>query len=122
MRFYGFGFFYRFPDFDRFPDFEPQIRVDRGVPREVILASPLAGAALSDHPLGRVDRIGGIEIRVSEHVPNLELYEPAYTRPLWKRILEGRMLDLREWEEGQVFLLGDSFRPEANAVLRGFRP
>lgn len=65
-------------------------------------------------------KIAGIPIIVSPYVPKLELFEEAYTRPLIVKLLHGRTVDIRTWEEDQVFLLGGDYwaSPESVAVIR----
>lgn len=65
--------------------------------------------------------IFGIPVILSEWVPKAEHYEADYSRPLIRRLLEGRTVDLREWETDQVFLIGDRYvvHPERCGVIRG---
>lgn len=65
-------------------------------------------------------RIAGIPIIVSPYVPKIECFEEEYSRPLIVKMLHGRTVDIRTWEEDQLFLLGGSFwsSPEACAVIR----
>jgi hypothetical protein len=66
----------------------------------------------------------GIPIITSPYVPKVERFEVDYSRPLLRRLLEGRTVDLREWEEDQIFLMPGGgpnliMRPEMYAVIRG---
>ncbi len=68
--------------------------------------------------------IFGIPIVTSPYVPKAEHYEADYSRPLFRRLLEGRTVDLREWETDQVFLIAGDYvmSPETCAVLQGLEP
>ena len=63
----------------------------------------------------------GIPIVTSPYVPKVERYEADYSRPLIRRLIEGRTVDLREWEEdGELLWFGGSLvmRPETYERLR----
>ncbi len=61
-----------------------------------------------------------IPILTSPYVPKAECFEPSYSRPLIRRLFAGRTVDLREWEEDQIFLIGGDYimRPETCGVIR----
>ena len=73
--------------------------------------------------------IFGIPVVLSEFVPKAPRYEIDYSRPLVVRWLRGRMVDVRMWEEDQVFVFGGDqapvlnrglvMRPETFGVIRG---
>lgn len=70
------------------------------------------------------DPIAGIPIVTSPYVPKYERFEVDYSRPLIVRLCHGRTVDLREWEEDQIFLMPGGgpnliMRPETYAVIRG---
>lgn len=72
-------------------------------------------------------RLFGIPILTSPYVPRLECFEADYSRPLIRRLLEGRTVDLREWEEDQIFLMplgGPNLimTPEMYGVIQGLLP
>ncbi len=64
-------------------------------------------------------RLAGIRVVASPYVPKLERFEADYSRPLLCRLLEGRTVDIRTWEEDQVFIIGDALvmSPEACGVI-----
>ena len=63
----------------------------------------------------------GFPIFTSPYVPKYERYEVDYSRPLIARLVHGRTVDIRVWEEDQIFLIGGDFvtRPEMCGVIRG---
>lgn len=65
-------------------------------------------------------KIAGIPIITSPYVPKIELFEEEYSRPLIVKLLHGRTVDIRTWEEDQVFLLGGAYwsTPESVGVIR----
>ena len=66
----------------------------------------------------------GIPILTSPYVPKVECFEADYSRPLVVRLCHGRTVDLRMWEEDQVFLFGGDLwmRPETCGLIRGLTP
>ncbi len=68
--------------------------------------------------------LAGIPIITSPYVPKVECFEANYSRPLIVRLCHGRTVDLRVWEEDQVFFLAGgaiSMRPETYGVIRGLQ-
>jgi len=65
-----------------------------------------------------------IPIVTSPYVPKAERYEVDYSRSLIMRLFDGRTIDLRIWEEDQVFVLGGDLvmRPETYGVIRELGP
>ncbi len=97
----------------------------RRVRQDVAPGDPGA-AAMSDRiQSGLPASLLGCPIVVSEYVPKAEHYEADYSRPLVVRLVHGRTVDLRTWEEDQVFLVSFDdrdrviMRPEALGVIRG---
>lgn len=70
---------------------------------------------------------GGVLIRISPYVPKVECFEVDYSRPLIVRLVHGRTVDLRTWEEEQIFFVSMDgrgrviMRPETLGVIRGLR-
>ena len=67
-------------------------------------------------------RIFGLQIIVSPYVPKIECFEEEYSRPLIVKMLHGRTVDIRTWEEDQLFLVdrGADWRgsPKSFGVIR----
>ncbi len=63
----------------------------------------------------------GIPVVTSPYVPKAERYEVDYSRPLVVRLCHGRTVDLRVWDEDQIFVLGGDLvmRLETCGVIRG---